>query len=169
MSTQAKTPSYVQFCHALVAECRAQGLQPITAGTETGLPQNKGFAFLRFSEDGAALIVPKSVTRMGSLHSHVDLSGADGYIPLEKPNGKVMCLFAPDLEKVRAIVGRFVGASKRATVVPSKATPGATPSAPADTSYGDIEVASWAASGAADKAIEEMTDEELEAATASVR
>lgn len=178
MSTKTETPTYVTFCQALIAECRAQGLQPVTAPTETGLPQNKGYAFLRFSDDGAALIVPKSATRMGSLDSHVDLSGTDGYIPLTKPNGKVACHFAPDVAKVAKVLARFVGASKRATVVASRpasqATPGNLTSA-VDSQYGDLEVASWAASQrtpagpSIEPSIEEMTDEELDAATASVR
>lgn len=139
--------TYVQFCHALIKFCEDQGLAPLRAETESGLPQNEGWCFLRFSEGGAALIIPKGKTRMGNLHSHVDLSGHEGFIPLPKKNGKVICHFAPDLEKVKKVVPMFVGAAKRATAAPTpRATQGATPSAPVDTKAGEEEAASWAAS-----------------------
>lgn len=148
---------YVQFCHALIKECKRQGLpEPVRADTETGLPQNEGWAFLRFTPDGAALIIPKGKTRLGNLHSHVDLSGKDGYIPLPKKNGKVVCHFSPDLGKVSKVLSAFVGAAKRATLSP---TPKATLGAPVYTGpdvfaldsevasqddYGTKELASWA-------------------------
>lgn len=136
--------TYVQFCKALIKFCEEKGLNPVRANTETGLPQNEGWAFLRFSEGGAALIIPKGKTRLGSLHSHVDLQGKDGYIALPKKNGKVICHFAPDLEKVKAVLPMFVGAAKRATAAPTpKATQAATPSAPVS-KEGEEELKSWA-------------------------
>lgn len=145
--------SYVQFCTKVLAAAKAQGLQPITADTESGLPQNDGWCFLRFAPDGAALIIPKGKTRMGNLHSHVDLTGKDGYVALPKKNGKVICHFAPDADKVTAVLSAFVGAAKRPTAAPvskvaSSATVATTPSAPLSDVFGE--------------ALEEMLNEEPE-------
>src|SRR5512144_3008215 len=68
-----KSPAYVTLVQALVAECRAKGypveLDPATA---SGVPENKGYCFLRLGGEGA-LIIPKGVNAVGLLDSHVDL------------------------------------------------------------------------------------------------
>lgn len=120
--------TYVQFCAALVQECADLGLPaPLAADTETGLPQNEGYCFLRFSEGGAAIIIPKGKTRMAPVHSHVDLSAFPGFIPLPKKNGRVICHFAADVGLLSATLQLFVGASKRPLATPVKATPVTTP------------------------------------------
>jgi hypothetical protein len=114
--------TYVKFCADLIA--RAEKLAPVVrADTESGLPQNEGWAFLRFVGSEAAMIVQKSKSKAPQIHSHVDLSGKAGFIELPKKNGKVICHFAPDLDLIEAVLPLFVGASKRATAAAQKATP----------------------------------------------
>lgn len=131
--TKINHPATKSFVSALLAYCAEKGLKPVSLDptTESGLKENGGWCFLRFEgthEQGASLIIPKAVARMGRLHSHVDLSGRDGYVALPKKNGKVICHFEPDLEKVKAVLPAFLSAAKRATLAP---TPKATVSAPA--------------------------------------
>lgn len=91
----AVTPAYVAFCEALKQRCQELGLPaPDAAGTETGLPQNAGYAFLRFN-GGAALIVPKAVAAVKRLECHLspDAMGT-GQAP-SKPNGRVQGVLSP--------------------------------------------------------------------------
>mgnify|MGYP001567933139 CR=1 FL=1 len=125
-------PATKAFVTALLGECAKLGLAVLSLDptTESGLKENGGWCFLRLEGDhanGASLIIPKAVTRLGNLHSHVDLMGKDGYIPLPKKNGKVVCHFAPDVEKVKKVLPAFLSAAKRATAAP---TPKTTVSAP---------------------------------------
>jgi hypothetical protein len=140
MTTTTKTlPAYVQFCNALKAEAESQGLgHYLTADTETGLPQNAGYAFLRFSENGAAIIVPKSQTRMANVHSHVDLSGQDGFVALPKYNGRVLCHFAPDVTLLAPVLCLFNGQAKR-PIAYSQKTVAATVAAPVQKSWAPTE------------------------------
>lgn len=173
MTTNTKTtttPAFISFTAALVQAAAELGLpKPVTAETETGLPQNKGFVFLRFAPDGAALIIPKSVKAMAKLDSHLDLSGHDGYLNPVDSNGRVICQFAPDVDKVKAILPLFVEASKRPVKKASKVDSAAASAATPDTADGEAELASWSPSDgeteAASWAEEDMTDEELDAAT----
>lgn len=130
------TPVYITFIKALKDECVRQGLPaPDSAPTLSGLPENMGYCFLQWSNgtaEPARLIIPKSITRMGSLHSHVDLSAYEGHIALRKPNGKVVCHFAPSLELVKATLSLFVGASRRASQAPVKRPPVASPATPSE-------------------------------------
>lgn len=166
--------SYVQFCQKVLAAAKAQGLQPITADTESGLPQNDGWCFLRFAPDGAALIIPKGKTRMGNCHSHVDLSGKDGFVALPKKNGKVICHFESDADKVSKVLSAFVGAAKRATLAPTpKATVAATPSPTVEQPAGDVfgealEDMLKDEGTTTSTASEDLSDEELELATQPV-
>ncbi len=122
VTTSKSVPAYVSFCAAIIAECQAQGLDPLRDATESGLPQNEGYCFLRFQEGGAALIVPKSKNRMAPCHSHVDLSGVEGFIPLPRKNGRVICHFESDLGLLATVLPFFVGASKRASLPPVRKT-----------------------------------------------
>ena len=119
--TTNTTALYIQFANALRAEIRAQGLpEPTAAETPTGFPENEGYFFVEFGPHGQspALIVPKSKTRMGNLHSHVDLSTLSGHIPLPRKNGRVVCHFEPDVAKVSKAFASFVHASKRPVAPP---------------------------------------------------
>lgn len=152
-STSTTVP-YMQFLAAVRAEIRRLGLpEPSTAPTPSGLPENKGYVFIEWGEHllVPALIVPKSTLRMGNLHSHVDLSDLPGYIPLRKPNGRVVCHFEPDPTKVSAALRRLIGASKVASRTPVRRPSDSSPvnSGPTpDTRAADSEVASWAATAA---------------------
>lgn len=116
-------PLYVQFAQALLKRCAEMGLEPLRAETETGFPQNEGYFFVRFGDQSsAAAIVPKSKLRMGNVHLHIDAEGLDGYIPLPKKNGKVICHFVADVDLLaKHILPRLPGARKRDTIVASKA------------------------------------------------
>lgn len=154
------SPAYVTFCKDLTEECRSQGLgHYLKADTETGLPQNAGYAFLRFSEDGAAVIVPKAQGAMREVHSHLDLSGFDGFIALPKRNGRVLCHFAADLTLLAEVLPLFDGASKRPVAKPvrqakaeqAQASATASDTTPAltvaDTAYAQEEERSWEMAG----------------------
>lgn len=133
MTTQKiNHPATKAFVSALLTECAKQGLAVVSLdpSTESGLKENGGWCFLRLEgthEAGASLIIPKAVGRLGKLHSHVDLVGHDGHVALPKKNGKVICHFEPDLQKVSKVLKFFLSASKRATLAP---TPKATLSVP---------------------------------------
>lgn len=112
-------PLYVQFAAQIRAAAEEQGLpQPEAAATPSGFPENENYFFVRWND--AALIVPKSKTRMGNLHSHIDLSGLDGYVALPKKNGRVVCHFSPDVRLVSKALSLFVNASKRPVAPPVK-------------------------------------------------
>ncbi len=139
MTTTNTAPLYVQFAQQIRAQIQALGLPaPTSAPTPTGFPENDGYFFVEWGTHlvAPALIVPKSKTRMGALHSHVDLSGLDGHIALPRRNGRVVCHFEPDVSKVRNALARFIGASKapaRAPVrrlTPASGTPVAASQAP---------------------------------------
>lgn len=165
-TAKVQHPATKALVSALLAECQARGydVKSLDPATESGLRENAGWCFLRLEgthEAGASLIIPKAAHRLGKLHSHVDLTGADGYLPIGKPNGKVICHFEPDPAKVAAILPRFLSAAKRATMA---ATPKATvpqqvvasqpaPVTPVDTTVAPEAITSWA-----------DTEEELEAA-----
>ncbi len=134
-STKIQFPATYSLVQSILASCKEQGLTPVSLDptTESGLKENRGYCFLRFEgthEAGASLIIPKAVGRMGNLHSHVDLSAYDGYVPISKPNGKVICHLAPDPQKVAKCLKAFLSAAKRATAV---ATPKATVAKPEPT------------------------------------
>jgi hypothetical protein len=84
---------------------------------------------------------------MGNLHSHVDLSGIPGVIPLPKKNGRVVCHFEPDVSKVSKALASFMGASKRPVAAPVRRLPGdsqavqatASQATPSDVRVGTIE------------------------------
>src|SRR5512146_542934 len=119
-ASNTTAPLYVQFAQALRAEIAHLGLPaPISAPTETGFPQNAGYFFVRWdTADSAALIIPQSKTRMGNLHSHVDLSRFQGHVALPRRNGRVVCHFTPDVALVSKALHLFVGASKRPVAPP---------------------------------------------------
>ena len=119
-TTNNKTPAplYVRFAQVLKDICLEEtGLEPTAAPTETGLPQNGGYFFVEFGPHGGdtcALIVPRSKTRMGTCHVHVDCSDLEGWVDDGgKAPGKVISFFVPDAELLRPVIRRLAGASKR--------------------------------------------------------
>jgi hypothetical protein len=168
--TTVKFPATIAFVNALLAECAAKGYTVVSRdpSTETGLKENGGWCFLRLEgthEAGASLIIPLAKHRLGNLHSHVDLQGHDGYVPLPKKNGKVICHFQPDVAKVTQILPKFLSAAKRATAAPTvKATPSPTVVTPVAAPATDLVAAAKAASmGDFPPASPEMTDAEIDA------
>lgn len=134
MSALNTAPLYVQFANQIRAEIAAQGLPPAeTSPTPSGFPENENYFFVEWGAHGLApaLIVPKSKTRMGNIHSHVDLVSAQvpGAIPLPKKNGRVVCHLSPDMTSVSKALRLFVGASKRPVAAPVRRLSGV--SAPA--------------------------------------
>lgn len=182
-STTSAAPLYVQFAHAIRAEIARLGLPaPIQADTETGFPQNAGYFFVRWdTADSAAIIVPQSKTRMGNLHSHIDLTGFDGHVGLPRKNGRVACHFRPEIRLVSAVLHLFVGASKRpvappvrrlmvASVAPAAAAQFAAShpvrigsAADFELPKADLEVASWASAQAPTSYTDEEAEEALQA------
>lgn len=113
---------HLTFIAQTLAAAKALGLPDPQAdpGTESGLPENKGYVFIEYGPHLAApaIIVPKSARGPAIVHSHVDLSDMDGYIPLPKPNGRVVCHFKATPAAVAQALTRFVGASKRPVAAP---------------------------------------------------
>lgn len=136
MSQNIKTasvpaPLYVQFAQALKQKIAEMGLEfEESEGTETGFPQNEGYFFVRSAPGLAAMIVPKSKTRMGNVHLHIDASDLEGWVPLPKKNGKVIGHFVPDLDLLTPVLAMLPGRAKRPTIVASRAPVSATPKAP---------------------------------------
>lgn len=125
-TTTTKTvtvPVYTTITSALIKACHDQGLPSplLDATTESGLPENAGWAFLRFTEGAAALIIQKSVTKVPQVHSHVDLSDYQGFIALPKKNGRVLCHFKGDATLMADVLHLFVGTAKRPVAAKAKA------------------------------------------------
>jgi hypothetical protein len=114
-SKKTAVPAYVSFCHELAARAAALGLELETAPTETGLPQNKGFAFVRAKGSTAAFIVPKAVAGVKAVESHIELPDSEPVLN----NGRVVCRIAPALLTDDCLV-RLLGASKRPVVQPAR-------------------------------------------------
>lgn len=113
---------HLTFIAQTLAAAKALGLPDpqLDPSTESGLPENKGYVFIEYGPHLAApaIIVPKSARGPAIVHSHVDLADMDGYIPLPKPNGRVVCHFKADPQAVASALTRFVGASKRPVAAP---------------------------------------------------
>jgi hypothetical protein len=125
-NNQKPVPAYVAFCHELAARAQALGLELEAAPTETGLPQNKDYAFVRAVGSTAAFIVPKSVGGVKWVESHIELPDSE---PVTT-NGRVVCRIQPGRLTDDCLV-RLRGASKRPVAQParkaSEATGGSTP------------------------------------------
>lgn len=120
------TTPYVAIAARIRQFCTELGLpQPVAAATPSGLPENAGWMFVQFSTDrsAAALIIQKTQGRAPNIHSHLDLQGLDGFIELPRLNGRVLCHFECDLNKVRAVLHLFVDSVRRPVRASSK-TPG---------------------------------------------
>ena len=113
---------HLTFIAQTLAAAKALGLPDpqLYPSTESGLPEVKGYVFIEYGPHGAApaIIVPKSARGPAIVHSHVDLSDMDGYVPLPKPNGRVVCHFKADPQAVASALTRFVHASKRPVAAP---------------------------------------------------
>jgi len=160
MTATTTTPLYVQFAAALKQKCAELGLKfEECPGTETGFPQNEGYFFVRTAPGQAAMIVPKSKTRMANVHLHIDLTGVEGHVQLPKKNGKVLGHFVPDLDLIAEhVLPRLPGASKRATIIASRATVSAPVEAPVSWAQFDM--------GEEGELAGEMSDGEQELQTA---
>jgi len=130
----ATVPAYLQLVAQLLAACDEVGATPVRASQPSTLPENSGYCFLRFGDaNSAALIIPKSAASVKLCDIHIDASEADGWVPLRKPNGRVMGhIDAASVTDWKQIIGLLVGASKRPTVRASKAASQATPVADMD-------------------------------------
>jgi hypothetical protein len=126
-TTVSKTRAFGQTILAICEELKLP--VPTLSPTESGLPENTGWIFVGFGPksvnssrelgDTACLIISKSLTQV---HSHLDLDGEEGYLPLPKKCGRVICHFAADIDLIANVIGRFVTASRRATVHASAKT-----------------------------------------------
>ena len=164
MTTTTAQSQHLAFIAQTLAAARALGLPDpqLDPSTESGLPENKGYVFIEYGPHlvAPAIIVPKSARGPVTVHSHVDLSDLDGYVPLTKPNGRVVCHFRAEPRAVAQALTRFVGASKRPVAAPvrrptpASGQPVSTPvAAPAPDPSGDLEVASWASDADVDTAL----------------
>lgn len=122
MSNSTQQSQHLTFIAQTLAAAKALGLPDPTLdpSTESGLPENKGYAFIEYGVHlvAPAIIVPKSARGPAIVHSHIDLSDMDGYVPLPRPNGRVVCHLKADPKAVASALARFVGASKRPVAAP---------------------------------------------------
>ena len=128
MSNKSTVPAYLALVASILEECTEIGAEPTRAGTSSTLPENKGYVFVRFGEDAAAVIVHKSTGAVKLIDSHVDLSDLPCWVPLTKPNGRVLGRIDAALADWSQILPRLVGASKR----PVARASGSASSQPAD-------------------------------------
>lgn len=184
MSNQTQQSQHLTFIAQTLAHARALGLPDpqLDPSTESGLPENKGFVFIEYGPHlvAPAIIVPRSARGPAIVHSHIDLSDLDGYVPLPKPNGRVVCHFLADPAKVASALARFVGASKRPVAAPvRRLTPasGQPVSRPIDVLRSSASPASQPASQAPSVALTDMfpglgeeahTDEQVDEALAAL-
>ena len=127
--SKTTVPAYLALVVQLLEMCEEIGAVPLRAGTVSTLPENTGYCFLRFGDQhSAALIIPKSVTTMKLCDIHIDLEEVDGWVPLRKPNGRVMGhIDVAQVTDWKYLVESLIGASKRPTVRKSAAASQATP------------------------------------------
>lgn len=121
MSKNTTLPAYLVLVQQLLETCDRLDLQPLRADTDSTLPENSGWCFLRFGNDSApAIIVGKGVSKV-NVHSHVDYSDLECWIELTKSNGRVIGHIDAATADWDEIVSRLPGASKRAIKRASKA------------------------------------------------
>jgi len=129
MSNTTTVPAYLNLVAHILETCTELGTEPTRAATTSTLPENKGYVFVRFGEDAAAAIIPKSTGAVKLIDVHVDLSDLSCWVPLTKPNGRVLGRIDAALADWTVILPRLMGASKRAVLRASGQA-----SAPADMS-----------------------------------
>ena len=108
MSTQQTTAAYKSFVSALKAKADEMGIPLIEApGTDTGLPENKGWVRFESTVNGHKIYVPKSQVRVGMLDTTLPVGHLNGARDLgakrdgtARVNGKIMCRFMPDVDLV---------------------------------------------------------------------
>ncbi len=113
MSNTTTVPAYLSLVAHILETCTELGTEPTRAATTSTLPENKGYVFVRFGEDAAAAIIPKSTGAVKLIDSHVDLSDLPCWVPLTKPNGRVLGRIDAALADWTVILPRLMGASKR--------------------------------------------------------
>lgn len=112
--TAATIPAYLTLVARILELCEEMGQEPVRAGTASTLPENKNYVFVRFgSDDAAALIVPKAAGAVKLCDIHVDLSTEPGWVPLTKPNGRVLGRVDLSVADLSSVLIALVGASKR--------------------------------------------------------
>ena len=113
MSNNSTVPAYLNLVAHILATCEELGAEPTRAATPSTLPENKGYVFVRFGEGAAAAIIPKSTGQVKLIDVHVDLSDLPGWVPLTKPNGRVIGRIDASTADWSQILPRLMGASKR--------------------------------------------------------
>ena len=120
MSTIQNTAAYLKFVADLKSECEARGIPLVTTpGTETGLPENKGWVCFQSSVNGHKTYVPKSELRMGKADTTLPVANRAGAESLGvtrsgKPrvNGKIQCRVQPDARLMADLMEEFYGDSR---------------------------------------------------------
>jgi hypothetical protein len=112
----SNVPAYLTLVARILETAESLGLTVARdPGTASTLPENKGFVFVRVNGGNAALIVPKHADRVKWADSHLDWTGREGYLPLPRPNGAVVCRIDPERVDLEAFLQALGGASKRAS------------------------------------------------------
>lgn len=117
--TAQNTAAYLTFVAQLKAECEARGIPLVTTeGTETGLPENKGWVRFESAVNGHKTYVPKSELRMGLADTTLPVQMRNGTQTLGvsragKPrvNGKIQCRVQPEVGLIADLMEEFYGDS----------------------------------------------------------
>lgn len=121
MSKTKNTPAYLALVVRILETAEALGMTvERDMGNTSTLPENKHFVFVRVDGGTAALIVPMHADEVKYCDSHIDWDGRDGYIPLTKENGAVICRIDPSAVDLGELLTALSGASKRDRKAASK-------------------------------------------------
>lgn len=112
--------SFVQALKAKFEEAKAPIV--VTDGTDTGLPENKGWVRFESTVNGHKLYVPKSELRMGQCETTCPVAMRNGGRPLPKFNGKIAARFVPDVDLIASTVIPLM--ADPAERLPANAAPG---------------------------------------------
>lgn len=107
------TAAYKSFVASLKSKLTDAGVQLVeTDGTETGLPENKGWVRFESSVNGHKFYVPKSELRMGLCETTLPIGHRNGARPLPKVNGKIMCRFTPDVDLIAETIADLMAGTE---------------------------------------------------------
>ncbi len=113
------TAAYLKFVADLKSECEARGIPLVTTeGTETGLPENKGWVRFESTVNGHKTYVPKSQIRMGLADTTLPVQMRNGTQTLgvdrkgqPRVNGKIQCRVQPEVGLIADLMEEFYGSS----------------------------------------------------------
>lgn len=122
MSKSKNVPAYLALVVDVLTRAEQLGLTvERDMSTTSTLPENSGFVFVHVDGGSAAMIIPRHAGEVQWCDSHIDWEGKAGHVPLDRPNGAVICRVDPSELDLDAYLTALSGASKRKSQRASKA------------------------------------------------